>query len=118
MKFAYDSAANNPAICEPAGAAVAVDIGNAQPLQTVFGPHSVIATGMLAPPAQLYDAVPVAVCARVNTRGISISGTVMSAVVRPIPAYQCTDAKSMPPVPQACGSTMLFQFVYSVSECA
>jgi hypothetical protein len=53
MKFAYDSAANSPMICEPAGAAVAVDIGIFTLLPFVFGPHSVIATGMLAPPGQL-----------------------------------------------------------------
>ena len=34
------------------------------------------------------------------------------------PGYQWTDAKSMPPVPHAAGSTMLFQFVYSVAEWA
>src|SRR4029079_9551139 len=52
-----------------------------------------------------------------NSLGTSTSGTVASED-SVVPAYQCTDAKSMPVEPQAPGSTMLFQFVYSVSEWA
>ena len=109
--MAYDSAANRPAICDPAGAAVAVDSGNAQPVQMVLGPHSVIAIGMLAPPGQA-DTAAIALRARVNSAGSSVSGTVIRLLLSPVPGYQWTDAKSMPPVPHAAGSTMLFQFVY------
>src|SRR4051794_17010368 len=111
MKFAYDSAANRPAICDPAGAVVAVDFAGVQPVQFVLGPHSVIAIGMFAPPVHAYDAVPTAARARVNTAGMSVSGSVSRAEVKPMPGYQWTDAKSMPPVPQAWGSTMAFQSV-------
>src|SRR5678809_1584457 len=52
-----------------------------------------------------------------NSLGTSTSGTVASED-SVVPAYQCTDAKSMPVDPHAPGSTMLFQFVYSVSEWA
>src|SRR5437868_528595 len=117
MNPAYDSMANRPAICEPTGAAVVVDFGNAHPVQLVFGPHSVIAIGMSTPPLQAYDAVPSAARARWNTLGTSVSG-IVARPERPLPAYQCTDAKSMPVLPHAPGSTFMFQSMYSVSEWA
>src|SRR5690349_5517352 len=72
---------------------------------------------MFAPPLHAYDDVPSAARARWNIFGMSVSGT-PARVASDVPAYQCTDAKSMPSEPHAPGSAMLFQFVYSVSECA
>src|SRR6476620_1717785 len=117
MKYAYDSAANRPTTCEPAGAWSAVDAGIITLVPITFGPHSVIAIGMFAPPLQAYDEVPTAAREAWNTVATSVSGTPAS-VASDVPAYQCTDTKSLPFEPHAPGSTMLFQFVYSVSECA
>ena len=47
MKFAYDSVANRPAYCDPAGAMSGIDTGRSLP-DSEFGPHSVTMIGMSA----------------------------------------------------------------------
>src|SRR6516162_8815158 len=114
MKFAYASAANRPTICEPTGAAPTVDGGITTLPLLVFGPHSVMATGMLA--GQLVAFVS---CERsdvatlgLNIATMSVAGTA-GRVARVLPAYQCSTAKSM--LAQAADRTIAFQVWYCVA---
>src|SRR5262245_62679802 len=111
MKFAYDSAANRPAICDPGGAVSAPDTGRSFPLSE-FGPHSVTMTGI--PAGQPNIAVPSPARTYEKISGISISGAEARTERPPpeLPPYQCRMAMSK--LGQAAASTLAFQSGYSL----